>query len=134
MATLEETVSYRVDDLDGTEEAGNVKLETIRFAIDGTEYEVDLRAANANKLRKALAPFVKVARTAGKSGGTASRRARGGRAGVKEDYSRADVREWAATAGGKAALKSAGVKAPGDRGRIASEVVALWKDAGSPSA
>src|SRR5215213_3768996 len=116
MATLEETTYYRVDDLDGTEEVGNVKLETIRFAIDGKEYEIDLRSANANKLRRALAPFLKAARKAGPSKSAASRRSPSGRRGSKEDYSRADVREWTASSSGKAALKKAGLSAPGPRG------------------
>jgi hypothetical protein len=41
------------DDLDGSDAD-----ETVRFALDGTSYEIDLNAANAAKLRGALEPFV----------------------------------------------------------------------------
>ena len=47
------TVVELVDDLDG----GRAE-ETVRFALDGTEYEIDLSAKNAAKLRAALATFV----------------------------------------------------------------------------
>jgi hypothetical protein len=96
MATHTETITYRTDDLDGTEESGSVKLENVRFAIDGTEYEIDLRAKNANDLRKALAKFVKAARPVkGDTGKTSSGRRRGG---IGIDYSpgtREGFVEWA---------------------------------------
>ena len=38
-----------IDDLDGGEAAG-----TVRFALDGTQYEIDLSAAHSQELRKAL--------------------------------------------------------------------------------
>ena len=38
-----------VDDLDGSEADG-----TIRFGLDGTEYEIDLNAKHAQELRDAL--------------------------------------------------------------------------------
>jgi nucleoid-associated protein Lsr2 len=47
------TVVELVDDLDG----GRAD-ETVHFAIDGAEYEIDLSAKNAAKLRAALATFV----------------------------------------------------------------------------
>lgn len=46
-----------VDDIDGSE-----AKETLSFALDGTRYEIDLNDANAKALRKAMEPFVKVAR------------------------------------------------------------------------
>ena len=49
-----------VDDLDGTEASG-----TVEFALDGRSYEIDLSDKNAAKLRKALTPFLDVARKAG---------------------------------------------------------------------
>jgi len=62
-----------VDDLDGTEAEG-----TVRFGLDGAEYEIDLNAAHAEALREALAPYVSAARRAG--GGT-RRPARAARSG-----------------------------------------------------
>lgn len=47
-----------VDDLDGVSMAD----ETVRFAIDGTNYEVDLTARHAAELRSALNAYVGVAR------------------------------------------------------------------------
>lgn len=46
-----------VDDLVGGE-----AVETVRFAIDGSVYEIDLGDANARTLREALAPYVAAAR------------------------------------------------------------------------
>ncbi|MGB3283572.1 histone-like nucleoid-structuring protein Lsr2 [Mycolicibacter algericus] len=47
-----------IDDLDGESAAA----ETIYFAIDGTNYEIDLSGSNAKKLRDCLEPFVAAAR------------------------------------------------------------------------
>ncbi|MBP2371384.1 histone-like nucleoid-structuring protein Lsr2 [Pseudonocardia parietis] len=46
-----------VDDLDGSSAD-----ETIEFAIDGKEYEIDLTSAHASKLRDVLADFVSAGR------------------------------------------------------------------------
>ena len=42
-----------VDDIDGSEAE-----ETITFGIDGANYEIDLNAKNAGKLRDALATYI----------------------------------------------------------------------------
>jgi hypothetical protein len=39
-----------IDDLDGSEAEG-----TVRFGLDGTDYEIDLNAGHAQALRDALA-------------------------------------------------------------------------------
>ena len=49
-----------IDDLDGSEAEG-----TVRFGLDGTEYEIDLNAEHAQALRDALARYVQAARRAG---------------------------------------------------------------------
>ena len=41
-----------IDDIDGTEAEG-----TVRFGLDGAEYEIDLNAKHADALRKALAKY-----------------------------------------------------------------------------
>ena len=51
-----------IDDLDGSKAE-----ETVRFAIDGTEYEVDLSGAHSKKLRDALKPFVEAGRKVGRT-------------------------------------------------------------------
>ena len=45
------------DDIDGGK-----AVETIAFALDGAQYEIDLNAKNAKHLRKALAEFVEAGR------------------------------------------------------------------------
>ena len=52
-----------IDDLDGGEAAG-----TVRFGLDGTEYEIDLSAAHSDELRKALEQYLS-ARPAGRRHG-----------------------------------------------------------------
>ena len=46
-----------IDDLDGKEAEG-----TVRFGLDGAEYEIDLSAKHAEAMRKALEPYVSAAR------------------------------------------------------------------------
>jgi hypothetical protein len=46
-----------IDDLDGSEAEG-----TVRFGLDGAEYEIDLNAEHARALRDALARYVGAAR------------------------------------------------------------------------
>jgi Lsr2 len=55
MATV--TRTYLVDDLDGSEE----DVSSVSFSLDKTDYEIDLSAANAARLRDKLAEFVDVA-------------------------------------------------------------------------
>ena len=102
-----------IDDLDGGEADG-----TVRFGLDGAEYEIDLSAGHAEALRTALAPYVSAARRAP---GTAARRpGRGGRraasAGAPDPTA---VREWA---------KSQGIEVK-DRGRVPAELVVKFKAA-----
>jgi hypothetical protein len=49
-----------IDDLDGSAAEG-----TVRFGLNGTEYEIDLNAGHAKELRDALARYVDAARRAG---------------------------------------------------------------------
>ena len=46
-----------IDDLDGSEAEG-----TVRFGLDGAEYEIDLNAGHAQALRDTLARYVQAAR------------------------------------------------------------------------
>jgi hypothetical protein len=70
------------DDVDGTSAD-----ETIRFAIDGVDYEIDLSDTNADKLREAFAPWVGHARKVSKRRAAASTGAKSG--------SPTDIRNWA---------------------------------------
>lgn len=73
------------DDLDGTSAD-----ETVRFGLDGVDYEIDLSAGNAKSLRGALAQWVGHARkvSRGRGGATTTRKNSGG-------ASPTEVREWA---------------------------------------
>ena len=54
-----------IDDIDGGEAEGS-----IRFGLDGTDYEIDLSTAHSKELRAALGTYVEHAR---KTGGAARR-------------------------------------------------------------
>jgi len=96
------------DDLDG-----GPADETVRFAIDGTDYEIDLRTSHADGFRKQLAPYIEHARKAGRlhpgrPGRTAASRQNTG-----------DIRAWA---------KDRGI-AVNDRGRIPASVAEQYRAA-----
>jgi Lsr2 len=101
-----------IDDIDGSEAEG-----TVRFALDGAEYEIDLNAKNAEALRKALSRYVDAAR---RSSGTAARRpARAGRRAAASGLNTTEVREWA---------KAQGIDVK-DRGRVPAELVVRFRAA-----
>ena len=69
-----------VDDLDG----GDAD-ETVKFALDGIQYEIDLSKKNADKLRELIAPYVGAGSKMGRGGvvvggRAAAARTRGGAA------------------------------------------------------
>jgi Lsr2 len=100
------TVIELVDDLDGKDlKAG--EGETVNFALDGTEYEIDLSVSNAAKLRKALSPYVEAARTVSRRG-----RRGGTRRGTRDRDQVKAIRDWAKQNGYKVS----------DRGRIPGEI------------
>lgn len=100
-----------VDDIDGSEAEG-----TVRFGLDGAEYEIDLSAEHALALRDALARYVAAARRARANG---RHPARSGRSAPAGELNTADIREWARTQGIE-------IK---DRGRVSAEVVTRFKAA-----
>ena len=61
-----------IDDLDGSAAEG-----TVRFGLDGTEYEIDLNARHARELRDALTRYVNAARRVGSSARKPARGSRG---------------------------------------------------------
>ena len=103
-----EVVERLLDDLDGTDAA-----ETVRFGLDGRQYEIDLNSDNADALREAFAPYVSAARQAATD--------RGGRRGAavrpRTDANRTnDIRNWARDHGFKVS----------DRGRISKEIIEAY--------
>jgi hypothetical protein len=102
-----------IDDLDGSQADS-----TVRFGLDGTEYEIDLNDEHAEGLRNVLAPYVGAARRA--PGSAVRRPGRSGRraasAGGPDPTA---VREWA---------KSQGIDVK-DRGRVPADLVVKFKAA-----
>ncbi len=98
-----------VDDLDG----GDAD-ETVKFALDGIQYEIDLSDKNATKLRDILAPYVGAGTRVARGGVVVGGRAARGRGGATADREQNKaIREWAKKAG----------KEISDRGRIPQEIV-----------
>ena len=100
-----------IDDLDGSEAEG-----TVRFGLDGVEYEIDLSAEHSQELRDALARYLGAAR---RVGGSAKRPPRSGRRGSVGGPNSTEVREWA---------KEQGIEVK-DRGRVPAELVVKFKAA-----
>jgi hypothetical protein len=100
-----------IDDIDGGDAEG-----TVRFGLDGAEYEIDLNAKHDQELRAALGTYVAHAR---KLGGAARRNAitRGSRKPSATDT--VAVRAWARENGYD-------IK---DRGRVPADLVAKYREA-----
>jgi len=100
-----------IDDIDGSEAEG-----TVRFALDGAEYEIDLNTKHADALRKSLAKYIDAAR---RSAGTARRPVRSGGRASATGVNTTEVREWA---------KAQGIEVK-DRGRVPAELVVRFRAA-----
>ena len=98
-----------IDDIDGGAAEG-----TIRFALDGTDYEIDLSGKHSDELHTTLRKYVDHAR---KVGGTARRP--GGRGGRRPNVDTGAVRAWARENGHD-------IK---DRGRVPADLVAKYQAA-----
>ncbi len=57
-----------VDDLDGSPAE-----EKVRFALGGSQYEIDLSRENADKMRAALKPYIDAARPPGRAAQSVAR-------------------------------------------------------------
>ena len=99
-----------IDDIDGGPAEG-----TVRFGLDGTDYEIDLSTAHHEELHEVLAAYLTHAR---KTGGTAWRGPRGRRGDSALDTRK--VREWA---------KAQGIDIK-ERGRVPAEIIEKYKTAG----
>lgn len=96
-----------IDDIDGSEAES-----TVRFGVDGIDYEIDLSAAHAEEFQKAMQKFLDAGR---KVGGTR----RAAKSAPSRGPSQASVREWA---------KSEGI-AVKNRGRVPAELVVRFQEA-----
>jgi len=98
-----------VDDLDG----GDAD-ETVKFALDGVQYEIDLSSSNAEKLRDVFTSYIAHGTKVGRGGVVVGGRAARGRGGATADRGQNKaIRAWAKKAG----------KDISDRGRIPQEIV-----------
>jgi hypothetical protein len=97
-----------VDDLDGDDAA-----ETVTFALDGVDYEIDLNEGNAEALRGALSRYIEAARrSSGRRSAGKGRKGRRVAAGGDSGPSASEIRQWA---------RENGWDVP-ERGRVSAEV------------
>ena len=100
------TTVHVTDDINGDADA-----ETYTFSLNGTSYEIDLGTRSAEKLQKALAPFIdKATKVSGRKTSTSKASAGGKRIDL------ADARAWLQSQGHEVA----------DRGRISAELLAIY--------
>jgi hypothetical protein len=90
---------------------GGTADETVTFALDGAEYEIDLSSQNATGLRDALAPWVSHAR---KIGGRRKRTSK-----AAGNTSTSDIRAWAQSHGHDVS----------SRGRVSADVREAYEKA-----
>jgi hypothetical protein len=122
----QKTIVTKIDDLDAsvTDEDGTV-IETIPFALDGVEHEIDLGPDNADRLRGTFAPYRDKAR---KLSGIGARRPAGrlraassaNGSGPGSEYTaaqRKEIRQWAIAHGARI----------GERGRLPESVYDAWR-------
>jgi hypothetical protein len=95
-----------IDDIDGSEAEG-----TVRFGLDGSQYEIDLSAGHNGELRDTLKNYIAHARKAGGSSRRAARKA--------PSIDTVAVRAWA---------RENGIDIK-ERGRVPAEVVAKYRQA-----
>ena len=93
------------DDIDGSD-----ATETVRFALDGVEWEIDLSERNANRLRNSLSDFIAHGR---KVGGKRRKPTSSSQTDTKA------IRKWAEATGIEVSA----------RGRIPTEVVERYRAA-----
>lgn len=109
-----------VDDLDGTEGA-----ETIKYGLDGVDYEIDLSEENAQRLRRFLEEFIEKSRRIESdnlsfpSGEARRRRRRSTHPSGRSREELQNIRAWAEANGHEVA----------PRGRIKREVIEQYDQA-----
>ena len=96
---------HLIDDLSGDD-----AQETVRFGLDGSNYEIDLTTDNAAKLREVLSIYTDKGRKAGRGTG----RPRAAAASNRQEMHR--IREWARDNGHN----------PSNRGRLSSEIIEAY--------
>jgi hypothetical protein len=103
-----------IDDIDGGAAEG-----TVRFALDGTEYEIDLNSKHTEELRSALGKYVSHARKVGGAQRRAGRVAARVSRGAGSSLNTTEIRNWARENGYE-------IK---DRGRVPADLVTKYQAA-----
>src|SRR5688572_2552378 len=85
-----QTIVRLVDDLDETP-IENGDGQTVKFGLDGTDYEIDLTNEHAGELRAAVSRYTQAARKVARAGRSAS----SVKPAKQPEYSTVAVREWA---------------------------------------
>lgn len=107
-----QTIHKLIDDIDQSE-----AVETVKFALDGVDYQIDLNEDHARELRAALTPWINSGRRI-RTVRNASRRGHASNGEVRHlDLKK--VRAWARSAG----------HVVSDRGRVATEVLRAYEAA-----
>ncbi len=103
---------HLLDDIDGSQAD-----ETLKFALDGTNYEIDLSSKHADKLRSVLDKYVKSARRVGRSHVVPAGRNRMGAPTRSDRAQNQAIRDWA---------RRKGIELS-NRGRIPREIVEQYE-------
>ncbi|ALG86922.1 histone-like nucleoid-structuring protein Lsr2 [Gordonia phthalatica] len=106
------TVIQIVDDIDGAELE---EYETVRWSLDGKNYEFDTSPEHAEEFRNHVATYVAASRSTGGRAAAGRRAAGSGRTASNTRV----IRQWAADNGYTVS----------DRGRIPADIVAAYEAA-----
>jgi hypothetical protein len=97
------------DDLDGSD-----AVETVKFSVDGVDYEIDLSESNADKFRNSIGDYISHGRKVGGS-------RRGRKSASSDGVDIKAVRKWASSNGIEVST----------RGRIPADVIDKYRQAGN---
>lgn len=111
----QKTKTVLIDDIEGSEIVDGG--ETVKFAVDGVTYEIDLSDENAAKMRETLQFYTDHARRVG--GRRQARTARSGETTRTDKAQLEAIRRWAKDNGHQVS----------DRGRIKKEIVDAFEAA-----
>ncbi len=112
------TIVQLTDDLDGKAIAEG-RGETVRFALDRQDYEIDLGEKNAKAMRDVLEKYVSAARRVSTARAGGRGRGSGRSSAASRDYDPKAVRAWA---------EAQGIEVS-QRGRVPAELVAKFQEA-----
>lgn len=115
---MKQVIQRLIDDLDPTRETD--AQETVRFSLDGVDYEIDLSEENASALREALGRYVLAATKVGRSRANTTKSANGHKpsgTSAADRQRNAAIRQWATEQGMEVT----------SRGRIPGDIVRAYE-------